>query len=171
MGPTACPDIVGKNRLPLPGIQTRFLARPEHRDTDCTVSAAEEEWSLSNISNLSVKFVNPGINEAECVTPGYRLYLGKILLARLGGPTKSDASINVPSDNTTRYSGRRSQCQRTANGELLLETCDPRGSLSTRVAYRNIHLICGYRAFTVASCAKGRRDNHDLILHTSLYCM
>jgi hypothetical protein len=35
-----------------------------------------------------------------------------------------------------------------------------------------IHQICcGYRAFTVASCAKGWRDNHDLILHTSLYCM
>jgi hypothetical protein len=30
---------------------------------------------------------------------------------------------------------------------------------------------CGYRAFTVSSCANGRRDNHDLILHTSLYCM
>jgi hypothetical protein len=30
---------------------------------------------------------------------------------------------------------------------------------------------CGYRAFTVASCAKGWRDNHDLILHTSFYCM
>jgi hypothetical protein len=29
----------------------------------------------------------------------------------------------------------------------------------------------GYRAFTVASCAKAWRDNHDLILHTSLYCM
>jgi hypothetical protein len=30
---------------------------------------------------------------------------------------------------------------------------------------------CRYRAFTVASCAKGLRDNHDLILHTNLYCM
>jgi hypothetical protein len=30
---------------------------------------------------------------------------------------------------------------------------------------------CGYRAFTVASCANGRRDNHNLILHTNLYCM
>jgi hypothetical protein len=30
---------------------------------------------------------------------------------------------------------------------------------------------CRYRAFTVASCAKGWRENHDLILHTSLYCM
>jgi hypothetical protein len=31
--------------------------------------------------------------------------------------------------------------------------------------------FCGYRAFTVASCAKGWRDNHDLILHTSPYIM
>jgi hypothetical protein len=30
---------------------------------------------------------------------------------------------------------------------------------------------CGYRAFTVTSCAKVWRDNHDLILHSSLYCM
>jgi hypothetical protein len=31
--------------------------------------------------------------------------------------------------------------------------------------------FCAYWAFTVASCAKGWRDNHDLILPTSLYCM
>jgi hypothetical protein len=30
---------------------------------------------------------------------------------------------------------------------------------------------CGYRAFADARCAKGRRDNHDLILHTNIYCM
>jgi hypothetical protein len=29
----------------------------------------------------------------------------------------------------------------------------------------------GYRDFTVASCAERRKDNHDLILHSSLYCM
>jgi hypothetical protein len=34
-----------------------------------------------------------------------------------------------------------------------------------------LHWLCGYRAFTVASCAKGWRDNHDLILHTSVYFM
>jgi hypothetical protein len=31
--------------------------------------------------------------------------------------------------------------------------------------------FCGYRAFADARCANGRRDIHDLILHTNLYCM
>jgi hypothetical protein len=32
------------------------------------------------------------------------------------------------------------------------------------------HQLCD-RAFAVASCAEGRRDNHDLNLHTNLYFM
>jgi hypothetical protein len=31
--------------------------------------------------------------------------------------------------------------------------------------------FCEYRASTIASCAKGWRDNYDLILYKSLYCM
>jgi hypothetical protein len=31
--------------------------------------------------------------------------------------------------------------------------------------------LCGYQSSTDERCAKGWRDNHDLISHTSLYCM
>jgi hypothetical protein len=52
--------------------------------------------------------------------------------------------------------------------EMLNEKLSDANYRTTQTKYIVMEYICGYRAFTFASCVTVLRDNHDSLLHTNL---